>query len=82
MKENDPSYVCFEQVGQTICSRDAYDPCTDNLIPPDWNNIPLNRKLVLILFEQKKLLYCNFEKVGMWKLQRKMVTKEIPYSQE
>ena len=32
--ENDPSYVCFEQVGQTICSRGAYDPCVESLVSP------------------------------------------------
>jgi len=35
--ENDPSYVCSEQVGQTICSRGAYDPCTDNSIPNSYH---------------------------------------------
>jgi len=35
--ENDPSYLCFEQVGQTICSRGAYDPCTDNSIPNSYH---------------------------------------------
>jgi hypothetical protein len=32
--ENDPSFVCFEQVGQTICSRGAYDPCVQSLVSP------------------------------------------------
>ena len=32
--ENDPSYVCFEQVGQTVCSRGAYDPCVESLVSP------------------------------------------------
>jgi hypothetical protein len=28
---NDPNYVCFPGVGETICSRGGfYDPCTDN----------------------------------------------------
>jgi len=32
--ENDPSYLCFEQVGQTICSRGAYDPCVESVVSP------------------------------------------------
>ena len=28
---NDPNYICFEQVGQTICSRgSSYEPCADD----------------------------------------------------
>ncbi len=36
--ENDPSYVCFEQVGQTICSRGAYDPCIVSPLSPACAN--------------------------------------------